>query len=316
MRLTSGSSRAFLSCLGLAVPFALSGCGGGGSAAVEGSAAVLIPASNGLEFAEIGKPLSDVEDRDMRVVLVRATSDYDRDYLGVRVSEETLRLAPGYISGGSRDMVLTLDGVPIAFVDGLGSAPNGQTLTRHSYLVGTDARIEGVYTYTDDDASGMDLEALFVVGLEANPVIVTARSGGATFSGPFEGFGHVANGNRVVIASEVKAAGEIELIADFDANKIGGDLTGVIEVASGALPFEGSIAPTAIDANGFASSVKVACPDGATCSGSSSLGGAFFGATGNEIAGLLALDETRRTGPGANGSLRYVGAAGFSLSED
>lgn len=292
----------------------LAGCGGSIIVPTKDPSDLIgVPAANGLPLAGADRELADAEEVEMQVMLVRALANYDENFLGIRVTEETVQLVNGYLSGGSRDKVVTLDGVPIVFIDGLATY-EGQTLERFTYLQGETAQIEGIFSYDGDGTEGFDVEALYLFGFETADETLNLREETATYLGRFRGYGHVAYGGRRVIGSEVLASGDIELTADFSTNRVGGTVYGLAEFEDG-ISLVGTFADAEIAGNSFAAQLTMSCPDGATCESTSSLGGAFFDQTGGEIAGLIGFDETHSTGR-ATETLRFVGAAGFTAMED
>lgn len=267
--------------------------------------------SSGLPAASAGQVLADAEETDIRVVMVRATADYDRSYLGLIVSEETVRFADGYLSGGARNKVITLDGVPITFVDGV-ATHRGQTFRRFTYRQGVDAQIEGIYSYDGLEEEGFDVEALYLFGFQTGEEVLALRDGPVTYLGQFSGYGHVADGGYTVIGSEIEASGDISLTADFSTSRISGTVTGQADFADG-IALNGSFEDAEIVGNGFASPLNMVCPEGGSCSNASSLGGGVFGETGGEIGGIIGFDQTQATG-GA-GPLRFIGVAGYTATD-
>ena len=269
---------------------------------------------NGLPAAGDGQVLADAEGVEMQIVLVRATADYDSNLLGVLVSEESVTLGDGYLSDGPRDKVITLDGETLTFIDGIATA-KGQTFERFTYLQGTNAQVEGIYSYDGTGKSGFDVEALYLFGFETGEDTLNLRGDTATYLGRFNGFGHVADGRRVIVGSEINTSGTVAFTVDFDGGVMDGVLSGTVEHGEG-MTLEGGFEGAELIGDGFASTIETICPDGVTCSGNSSLGGVFFDDGGSEIAGIIGFDETQTTGSGPFNTLRFVGAAGFSAMEE
>ena len=280
-------------------------------------------ASNGAAFATGDAPIADLAGRPLTLRLVGQVTDPATGETRLVLSEETFTL-DGIVDETTYDGRLTLDGEVLTFADGRAIDAQGRNWDIYVYAllvagvgyVGPDhLRLATVSSYSyegngyDNDAGapGLDHDLAFLIGHETAPEVVAAMGGSATYSGLAHVYGTELDGDGQPVSYENYFKANIALEVDFGRSEataflIGESVFGRFEAETGALPITG---------NGFAGDLlRTNCPETSTCLSASSLAGVFYGSEGEEIGGLIAIDETEI--PGAGDPTRLLGGGGFT----
>ncbi|MGI9391259.1 MAG: transferrin-binding protein-like solute binding protein [Boseongicola sp.] len=275
-------------------------------------------AANGLEFSDGTQTVADVETRDIQVKFARFVRDPTTGEARIVLSDEMVTLPVTFTEYNDRDIVMTLDGETLTFVDGEATLSSGQSLWSYMNYKMAHSGTGAVYSYGQyneaiDDP--FDMEGFFAFGFETDPNEIAALSGTATYTGSYFGYVQTFDLGGSLTASELRTIGAINLESDFSQANVSGRLTGWIDPASDNTEYELIFLGAPIVGNGFVGSADITCPAGASCTSETYVGGAFFGQNGAEISGVVGIDETV-VEPGDNEGYQIVGAAGFSSAKD
>ncbi|MDH5557586.1 MAG: transferrin-binding protein-like solute binding protein [Alphaproteobacteria bacterium] len=304
----------------LLVLAACGGGGGGGSAGLDLNIGTTDPnnSANGLAFAAGGEVIADAEGQPITVRLAQFETDYATGQTRLLVSTETVTYPAGDLASfGGDNPTITYRGETLVFVGGSAILANGQEALLYTALTGTYSEVRDIYVYAagpppTDGSAGFDSEGFFVIGFETDPDTIAARTDvSASYDGRYESYGQVLDLAGDVVSTEVLNAGAISLSVDFSAGTVSGSMGGSI---AGLTSYTATIAETDIIGNGFASTMSIDCAAGATCSSNSLIGGAFYGPTGEELSGVMVIDETIDD-PIAGVGFQYIGAGGFVTNE-
>jgi len=274
--------------------------------------------ANGLEFGDGTQTIADVEERELQVKLARFVRDPATGEARIVLSDETVTLPVTFTEYGDRDIVMTLDGETLAFVDGEATLSSGQSLWSYMNFKQDHSGTGAIYTYgryneaVDDP---FDMEGFFSIGFETNPDEIADLSGSATYTGSYFGYVQTFDLNGSLTASELRTIGAINMETDFSQAHVSGRLTGWIDPAGDNSEYELIFLGAPIVGNGFVGSADITCPSGASCTSDTYVGGAFYGQNGAEISGVIGFDEAV-AGPGIGEGYQFVGAAGFSSAMD
>lgn len=273
--------------------------------------------ANGLEFADGAQELADVEERSLNVTVARFWREGEAGETQIVVSEEEVILPPGFTAYEARDMVLTLDGETLTFVDGRATMASGQTVWSYLNYAMEHSATGGFYTYgkfsTPFEGEAVDSEGFFAVGFQTDPASLLGLTGNPTYHGSYFGYGQLLDGEGVLISEELQTIGAITIEADFTSARVSGQLNGFFDPEVTRTPYNMIFVNADIDGNTFAAAPDMICAAAASCTSATSLGGTFFGPDGVEISGVIGFDETTQIGPETT---RFIGAAGFSSSRN
>jgi hypothetical protein len=218
------------------------------------------------------------------------------------------------VAGGD-NQTITYKGETLVFVNGFATLANGQGISQIKTTSGSYSEIHSLYTYSYgglDGTTGIDSEGFYVIGFETDPDTIAARTDvSASYEGAYEGYGQALDLAGDIVKEEVDTSGSMILSVDFSAGTVSGSMDGII---SGLTSYTATIAETDIIGNGFASTLSVDCAAGVTCSSNSQIGGAFYGPNGEDLSGVMVIDETI-VNPDTAVSFQYIGAAGFVTTE-
>lgn len=154
----------------------------------------------------------------------------------------------------------------------------------------------------------------FLVGLETMPDgLVAPEAAFVTYNGSIFGTAQRYEPNGDPASVQIAGVnGTVSLDVDFVTGEVGGSLLPTIFLGSTPINLELDITPTTLVGNGFSTTATA----GTFCMGCSSntrIGGALYGPSGEELAGIIALDVTVDNG---GSGFRTVGTAGFIAKND
>ena len=271
---------------------------------------------SGLPFAG-GETLDTLEGRYSAVGrLVRFVADYESGERSIVVTDEQLIL--NFVDDPDAAFVesLTFNGETYDFgPEGEASLPNGQFLNVQAVDSAADVGILNLFSYSLDD--GFDTDGFIVLGLQTNPSGLRT-TGTSSYAGNLSGFGNLFDGNGNFLEDRVFFDGTATIDINFDDRAVT-DTTVFLEVENPpalytGLTFTGD--GSEIVGNGFADTLGFeGCPADATCSGGILLGGAFFGETGDQLAGNIAVDYLIEVAD-PDDSDRFIGAGYFIALEE
>lgn len=247
-------------------------------------------AANGQPFAKPGDPVSVLATKDVKIRLLQDASRDAAGGDGVTLTNEVINLST------PTNFTVTIDGQEISFVDGQAIGPNGEVYRGQLTFDGVTGRISA---FEDVEGTvGETYRAVF--GLETNPATIDALTGQVTYVTDLNASGVVSPAQNNLTAASL--FGSLSLTADFGTGIVNGQGDGSIVVSDGSTDItpafgvaelDFAVAPGAIQGNGFVADLNVtSCGNGANCSSNSQIGGVFFGADAQEVAGLATLDIT------------------------
>ena len=263
--------------------------------------------ANGLAFAEDGDGLPDLTGQTLEVLLPRFTSDHAAGTTRLVISPEVARLGPVDVFGPTGDFDLSIDGETLVFSGGRATDAAGRTWTSARNTFGKASATTSVFTYSYGvGASPFDSEGVFVTGFETHPDTLAAQRTPLSYDGSWFGYGAVVDGTGTLIQSGVEGGGLISLVADLAGNRVSGRLTGSF---FGFADVSGDVSEATVISGGFVSELGNACAGNNDCASATAVAGRFYGANAEDISGLIAFDETRRS----DGQVRTLLApAGFT----
>ncbi|QMU59133.1 MAG: hypothetical protein GKR98_13605 [Boseongicola sp.] len=273
---------------------------------------------SGLAFADGTQLLADVEGESITVKLARFVHDETAGTTEIVITDETATIPVGFLDRSSRDVILTIDGTPVAFTGGVGTLDSGQSVWSYLNYALTQSGTGGIYAYEGYGpavANSIDMEGVYAFGFETDPTQIDARSDTVNYAGSYFGYGQMLDLDGAVTESEVETTGAIQLQADFGTSTISARLAGELDVLAGVIPYELIFVGADIVGSGFVGGPDMTCSAGYTCSSATSVGGTFYGVDGHEISGVVGFDETV-LGPGLSGGYQFLGVAGFSADEE
>lgn len=308
----------------------LAGCGGSSAPGVgTGSVDPLFigttdgtASANGLVFADGSQSYTDTEGETLKIKVARYLTDYETGQTSLVISDETVTFAVDD-GGAVSDFTITIGDETLVHSGRLAKDSNNRDWESYLVTQGAASAIGGIFSYSYDriplETGALDTEGFFVFGFETDPDTIAGLVTDPSYSGDWFGWGVMLDENGDIIASEVDGSGTINLLANFAAGQIQGNLTGFFDpdlaVSGDEFDINGTIASTQIQGNGFVSDLGLAsCDSGLTCSSNSQVAGAFFGASGEEISGIVGFDATR-TNDVSGASERVISGAGFTATE-
>ena len=274
--------------------------------------------ANGLEFADGAQTVGDAEGREMQVKLARFVRDPSTGTTLIVISDETVTVPVTFTNYGDTDIIMTLDGQTLAFVDGDATLPSGQIVQSYMNYRLTHSGTGAIYSYAKSNEGiddPIDMEGFFAIGFETNPDEIAALSGSATYTGSYFGYVQTYDLDGTLTADELQTIGAINMEADFSQASVSGRLTGWIDPTGDNTAYELIFLGAPFLGNGFVGSADMTCPEGANCSSDTHVGGAFYGQNGAEISGVIGFDETI-AGPDDGEGAQFIGVAGFSSAID
>lgn len=174
----------------------------------------------------------------------------------------------------------------------------------------------GLFSYSANSSYGFDRDAQFIIGWETKPEDMPGTAGSTTYQGLIYGGANILDSLGQVTEQGVVISGNATFDVGFMNQEIAGSINyDVLSFATGSAAIIDSAEITLdtadITGNGFSTtaSTVVGC---LTCTSASEVGGAFYGPSGENLAGLIALDVTDPTGVQEE---RLIGAASFVTSE-
>lgn len=263
-------------------------------------------AANGLQFAEAGVVLGDIDGQVAKIRMVHfaldeqsgdialITSDADIDFTD---SNRIRIMQNGRVVVDSDDPDRSVFVAPGAF-SGLVFAGNNDAIL------------------SDPNLSDRTL-GFAVFGFETSPDVIAQTMGQAMYHARLTSLGAFVDGDGDVVAANAAGSGDLFLAADFDTNTIAGGVTlvlgtvdnGDIIVQDDALEIDLELNPTDISGNGFAGSLIVHDCSVDSCSSQSKIGGVFYGPDPIAVAGIAGIDVTLTDGAETG---RYIGAGAFT----
>ena len=252
--------------------------------------------ANGLEYAEAGLALSDIEDQKISVTVARFLRDSQGNDTVVVISDEVVILPVGFTAYEARDMVITLDGETLTFVDGQATLESGQTVWGYLNYALAHSATGGLYTYgkyaSPSEGEAIDTEGFFAIGFQTNPDDIVVLSRDATYLGSYYGYGQLLDADGGVLNDELETIGAITIEVDFKSASASGQLNGFFDPKDERDPYSMIFVDATIDGNGFAAAPDMICEAGAHCKSATSLGAVFYGDAGAELSGVIGFDET------------------------
>ena len=271
---------------------------------------------SGLPFAT-GQSLGDLNERYALIGrLVRFETDWTSERSTIVVDEEVIEIS--FVADEDFLSAITLNGQTYELIESDGryeaELPNGQILTVESAGNTAVVGILNVYSYSDFLDTGFDTDGFIVLGLQTNPGELPQTPGTVIYRGSVFGFGNRFDQDGAYLSDGERFDGTAEIDVRFADGEVSGTYLelGLTSVeGSPAAFFSGNGAP--IVGNGFADTMSIiqgACPEMTTCSGTVLIGGAFFGADAEELAGNVGVDYTIISTETDLGE-RFVGAGAF-----
>ncbi len=309
----------------------LVGCGGGSEMTVAGPGSVSPlfigttgggASANGLPFADGSQSYADVEGQTLKVKVARYLTDYETGQTSLVISDETVSFA---VDDGGRisDFTITIGGETLVYSGKLAKDSNDRDWESFLNTQASVSGTGGIFSYSFDTDIGepgaLDTEGFFAVGFETDPDTIARLATNPSYRGDWYGWGVLVDENGDITASEVDGSGTIDLVANFAAGRVRGSLSGLFDpnlsVIGDEFDISGTITTTSIQGNGFVGDLNLAnCHSGFTCTSSSQVAGAFFGADAEEISGIIGFDASS-TNDASGASERLISGAGFTASE-
>ena len=275
--------------------------------------------ANGLEYAEAGLALSDIEEQTISVTVARFLRDSEGNDTVVVISDEVATLPVGFTAYEARDMVITLDGETLTFVDGQATLESGQTVWGYLNYALAHSATGGLYTYgkyaSPSEGEAIDTEGFFAIGFQTNPDDILVLSGDATYRGSYFGYGQLLDADGGLLNDELETNGAITIEVDFKSASASGQLNGFFDPKDERDQYSMIFVNAAINGNGFAAAPDMICEAGADCKSATSLGAVFYGDAGAELSGVIGFDETIVL-TDTDTTTRFIGAAGFSSTRE
>ena len=209
------------------------------------------------------------------------------------------------------DATITIGTTTYNFVDGIADIPipgsGGQFYALYARTVGNSSATFGIFTYGD----AINAEGFFPVGIQSDNSAIAGRTGDATFTGEFEGYGQFEDDLTSILTVETFLVGDIVLEVDFGDMELSGNVDASLDLDplnfGGTLPNDVTfnIPTTVISGDGsFITTSDLVGTNGNTIV-DGFVAGDFYGAGADEITGTsqLIIDT-----PDGN----FIGAAGFT----
>ncbi|MEM9972156.1 MAG: transferrin-binding protein-like solute binding protein [Pseudomonadota bacterium] len=281
--------------------------------------------ANGLPLADGSQTLSDVESQNLTVRLVRFERDASSGVTRLIATDETVTLSSDFtrfpgdgevVSADKYDVTITIDGQPVKIENGVGALPSGQRVWSYLNYRLVNSGTGAIYTggrFDGNAVDPIDMEGFYTFGFESDPSTIAAMTDSATYRGSFFGYSQTFDSTGNLLQEEVRTRGAVTLEAEFARSRVSGRLETFLEAPDESEDdafYELIFLAAPITGNGFVGVADITCPTGNSCTSNTSVGGAFYGPKGEEVSGVIALDETV-TGPDGQ---RIVGTAGFSTS--
>lgn len=287
--------------------------------------------ANGAAYAADQTSYAELEGQELTVRLARFVRDNQSGETVLQVSTETVTFDTGSLDESDPVKTITYAGETLLFEDVGGveaTSDNGQIFFTYQNDSATYSAVYAIYSYQDYFVEGLDhpnwaeyvdTEGFYAIGFETNPGTVAERTSAATYSGSFGGYGQALDAEGTPLsdgggpANEVSFGGGVDLAVDFNADEISGALSGSFSFDSTTTNFDLAFEGAAITGNGFSADLEnVGCEALTTCVSNSEIGGVFFGPTGQEISGVVGINETFDA---SGDAYTFIGAGGFVTEE-
>lgn len=276
---------------------------------------------NAQAFAQSNHTIETLENATYTVRMARVSRDPTSRDLRLVISDETVTLNAGYYDGLNDGSTITV-GDDTYVIDGHIDLADGLFLQNSNQSFATDNGNQMQLRVARDSPDTIYELGHYVIGRETDPSYLAGLTmGGAVYEGRLFSEGFTDTGSRTVTEFRSIVQADVQITADFMGNSVSGTVsdgtyllsTPDVQLMGG---FEGTISETAMVGNGFASDLLLSnCTGDATCGEGSAnvIGGVFYGAEGDRVAGIVGMQQVFEDGEGA--AITFIGAGSFGTNQ-